>query len=103
MLGLLLRPFSQRAPLLGKAIDNYREVLKDSPNLTEALMRLGTLERAMNQNDAALTSFEQAAKISPGKAGAYLNQATVLEAMGQKEKAKEALAGCLALIPTMSS
>jgi tetratricopeptide (TPR) repeat protein len=89
----------QRAALLGKAIENYREVLKASPNFTEALMRLGTLERAMNQNDAALTSFEQAAKISPENADAYLNKAMILEAMGQKDKAKQAYSQTLGVDP----
>jgi tetratricopeptide (TPR) repeat protein len=89
----------QRGSLLSEAQQNYRQVLKIAPNSTEALLRLGTIERVVNDNAEALASFEQAIKINPDNVDAYLDRAMVLEAIGQRDKAKEAYSRTLGLDP----
>ncbi|MGA8595917.1 MAG: tetratricopeptide repeat protein [Bryobacteraceae bacterium] len=89
----------QRATLLGNAEANYREVLKATPNSVEAWMRLGTMERILNQNDAALASFDKAITAAPGNADAYLNRAMLLEVMGEKDRAREAYGQTLGVDP----
>ncbi|MFZ0592562.1 MAG: tetratricopeptide repeat protein [Bryobacteraceae bacterium] len=89
----------QRATLLGNAEANYGEVLKATPNSVEAWMRLGTMERILNQNDAALASFDKAITAAPGNADAYLNRAMLLEVMGEKDRAREAYSQTLGVDP----
>jgi tetratricopeptide (TPR) repeat protein len=90
---------TQRATLLGNAEENYREVLKATPNSPEALMRLGAIQRILNQYDAALASFDRAIKVSPGNADAYLSRAMLLEVMGEKDRAREAYSQTLGVDP----
>ncbi len=80
----------QRATLLHSAQDNYESVLKVTPNSAETLLRLGTIQRTLNENAAALDSFDRAIKANPGNADGYLNKAVMLEEMGQRDQAKEA-------------
>lgn len=98
--GTSLPPNSpQRATLLGNAEANYREILKATPNSVEVWMRLGTMERILNQNDAALASFDKAITAAPGNADAYLNRAMLLEVMGEKDRAREAYGQTLGVDP----
>jgi tetratricopeptide (TPR) repeat protein len=89
----------ERATLIGNAIQNYEQVASGSPNSAELYIRLGTLNRMLNRNDAALKAFEQAAKADPGNAEASLNRAIVLEARGQKDQARAAYIQTLGLDP----
>ncbi len=75
--------------LFEQAADNYKEILKTSTNSAEVWLRLGVLQRQLNQYDSALASFEQAANTDPHNASAVLNQAILLQALGKR---KEALA-----------
>jgi Flp pilus assembly protein TadD len=63
------------------------------------LLRLGTVQRLLNQKEAALASFDQAAKESPGNVEASLNRAMIYETMGQKDKARDAYGQTLGLDP----
>ena len=89
----------ERATLLGNAIQNYEQVASGSPKSAELYNRLGTLDRMLNRNDAALKAFEQASKADPGNADAPLNRAMVLETMGQKDQARAAYLQTLGMDP----
>jgi Flp pilus assembly protein TadD len=57
------------------------------------------LQRILNQNDAALESFNQAARSNPGNPQPVLSRAMLLESMGQKEKARDAYSQTLGIDP----
>src|SRR6185437_11521592 len=65
--------------LFGQAADNYKQILKSSANSAEIWLRLGALQRELDQNDAALVSFEEAGKADPRSANAFLNRGMLLE------------------------
>jgi tetratricopeptide (TPR) repeat protein len=56
----------------------------------DAWIRLGVLQRSQSDNDAAMTSFRQAASLNPRSATAFLNQAVLLESEGKKKEAEDA-------------
>jgi tetratricopeptide (TPR) repeat protein len=85
--------------LFAQAAENYKEILKTSENSAEIWLRLGALQRELNQNDAALSSFEQAAKADPRNADAFLNQGMLLEEMGKKKEAADAYNATLGIDP----
>jgi tetratricopeptide (TPR) repeat protein len=89
----------ERNVLLTQAIDNYKAVLHATANGSEVWFRLGTLQRILNQNDAALESFNQAARSNPGNPQPVLSRAMLLESMGQKEKARDAYSQTLGIDP----
>jgi tetratricopeptide (TPR) repeat protein len=72
---------------LESSVDNYKQILKSNPNATDVWIRLGALQRALGQNDAALASFEQASNTAPQSVDALLNRATLLDALGRKKEA----------------
>lgn len=79
----------QRKPLLTGAEQNYKQVAASSAHPVDVLLRLGTVQRMLNEKEASLASYEQASKASPGNAEALLNRAMTLEAMGQIDKARD--------------
>ncbi len=85
--------------LFGQAVDNYREILKTSANSAEIWLRLGALQRQLNQNDAALSSFEQAGNANPRDANAFLNRGMLLQDMGKKKEAVDAYNRTLGIDP----
>lgn len=85
--------------LFQDAADNYKEILKSNANSTDVWMRLGVLQRQLNQYDAALASFEQAGTADPHNAGAPLNQALLLQAMGKQKEAAAAYSKVLGIDP----
>ncbi len=76
--------------LVQAAIADLKQVLKTSPKVEDAWLRLGILQRSQNDNDAAMASFQQAAAINPRSASAFLNQAVLLEFLGRKKEAEDA-------------
>jgi tetratricopeptide (TPR) repeat protein len=81
------------------AADNYKEILKTSPNSADVWMRLGVMQRELGQSDAALASFEQAGNADPKNVQAFLNRAMLFEALGKKTEAHDAYNKVLALQP----
>jgi tetratricopeptide (TPR) repeat protein len=85
--------------LIQQAADNYKEILKTTPNSADLWMRLGVMQRELGQFDAALASFEQAGNADPQNAQAFLNRAMLFEALGKKTEAHDAYNKVLALQP----
>jgi tetratricopeptide (TPR) repeat protein len=88
----------ERTSLLKDSAGNYEQVLKTA-NSFEALVRLGTVQRLLKENEAALGSFERAMKLNPGNSEAFLSRAEILEALGQKDKARDAYNQTLGVDP----
>jgi tetratricopeptide (TPR) repeat protein len=82
-----------------RAADNYKEILKTSANSAEIWLRLGALQRELDQNDAALASFEQAGNADPHSADAFLNKGMLLEDTGKKKEAIDAYNRTLGIDP----
>jgi tetratricopeptide (TPR) repeat protein len=85
--------------LLQQAADNYKEVLKTTPNSVDVWLRLGVMQRQLGQFDAALASFEQAGNINNKSTEAFLNQALLNDALGKKKEAADAYSKVLAIDP----
>lgn len=85
--------------LFQAAADDYKSILKTSANSADVWLRLGSLQRELKQNDAALSSFEQAGIADPHNAAAFLNQGMLLEAMGRKKDAVSAYNKTLGVDP----
>lgn len=77
----------QAKALFQSAIDNYKQVLKTSASATDVWIRLGALQRALGQTDAALASFEQASNTDPQNIDAILNRGMILDTLGRKKEA----------------
>ncbi|MBV9265898.1 MAG: tetratricopeptide repeat protein [Acidobacteriaceae bacterium] len=84
---------------LGQAIDNYKQVLKSTPNAVEVWLRLGTLQQTLGQLDQALASFEQVSHIDPRNAPALINRGVILEAQGKKKDASDIYNQALGIDP----
>jgi tetratricopeptide (TPR) repeat protein len=99
--GLQAKTNPQRSKqLVDAAISDLKQVLKTSPKAEDAWLRLGTLQRAVNQNDEALASFQQAISANPTNANAYLNLALLLEALGKKKEAADSYNRVLGINPS---
>lgn len=85
--------------LFQQAADNYKTILKTSANSADIWLRLGALQRALGQDDAALASFEQAGNADPNSADAFLNKGMVLENLGKKKEATDAYNRTLGIDP----
>jgi tetratricopeptide (TPR) repeat protein len=85
--------------LYQSAADNYKQVLKSNGNATDIWLRLGTLQRALGQPDAALASFEQASNTNPQDVNAILQRAMLLETMGRKKEAGDLYNRALGIDP----
>lgn len=85
--------------LAQSAVDNLQELLKTSPKDEGTWIRLGTLQRMEQQNDAALASFQKATELNPRNAVAYLNYGLLLEAVGKKKEASDAYNRVLGIDP----
>lgn len=89
----------QAKALFQSAEDNYKQILKTNANATDVWIRLGTLQRALGQTDAALASYEQASNTDPQNANAILNRAMLLEALGRKKEASDLYNRALGIDP----
>ncbi len=85
--------------LADAAVSDLKQVLKTSPKAEDAWLRLGTLQRALNQNDDAIASFQQAISVNPTSASAFLNQALLLDALGKKKEASDSYNRVLGIDP----
>ncbi len=81
------------------AAENYKEIIKSTPNASDVWMRLGVLQRQLGQYDAALASFEQAGSVDPHNSGAPLNEALLFEALGKRKEAAAAYNKVLTIDP----
>lgn len=81
------------------AADNYKEILKTNSNSSDTWVRLGMLQRQLGNQDAAISSFEQASKVDPRNVNALLNEAMLLELQGKRDKAAETYNRILGLDP----
>ncbi len=88
-----------RLKLLSDAADNYKEILKTNPKSSQLWLRLGAVQRTLNQSDAALASFEEAGKVDPKSRDAFLNEAMLLDALQRKKEAADAYNKVLNLEP----
>ncbi len=75
--------------LRDSAIADFKEVLKTSPKSEDIWIRLGLLQRASDQPDAAMGAFDQAIAINSRSESAVLNKAVLLESMGKKKEAAD--------------
>lgn len=75
--------------LFTQAADNYKELLKNTPGITDNWLRLGTLQRQLGQSTEALASFEQASKANPKDVNALLNRGMLLETLGRGSEASD--------------
>lgn len=89
----------QRNVLLSQAETNYKQVLPKASDSSEVWLRIGAIQQALSENDAALNSFEQASKANPGNVNALVNRAQLLEAMGRKDKARDVYNQALGVDP----
>jgi tetratricopeptide (TPR) repeat protein len=71
------------------AIGDLQAYLKESPKSDDAWNQLGVLQRSLAQNDAAMSSFNQAIALNSNNAQAWLNKAVLLDAMGKKKEAAD--------------
>lgn len=90
---------SQRNTLLSEAEANYKQVLQKAGDPSEIWLKLGAIQQALDEKDAALDSFEKASKANPGNASALVSRAGLLEAMGQKTKARDVYNQALGVDP----
>lgn len=90
---------SQRNTLLRQAEANYKQVLPKAGDSSEVWLRIGAIQQALTDNEAALNSFEQASKANPGNASALVNRAELLDAMGRKDKARDVYNQALGVDP----
>lgn len=88
------------------AISKFEETLSASdlsPEVREkTLYNLGTVYLENNRPDAALTSFDEALKISPRETRTLINRAEALRAMQQYDEALESLDQALAIKSSLS-
>jgi tetratricopeptide (TPR) repeat protein len=82
------KPDEARA-LFESAAENYKELLKGNPKASPVWIRLGALQRALGQNEAALASFEQATNTDPQNIEALLNRGMLLDSLGRKKEAAD--------------
>ncbi len=73
-----------------------QEATAQNPESAEAFLRLGEAYMSNNDNEAALTAFEQAIALTPS-AGAYARQALVLLTLQRQKEAKTAIDSALKL------
>src|SRR5262249_28963165 len=73
--------------------------LSATANGAEVWFRLGSLQRVLNQNNAALDSFKQAARSNPSNPQPVLSSAILLESLGQRDKARDAYGQTLGIDP----
>jgi predicted O-linked N-acetylglucosamine transferase (SPINDLY family) len=83
---------AHRAGRLEEAALQFEEVLKWKPQQFEALYSLGVIAHAQSRLQQALVYLDKAVQVRPGFAQAYVARATVLQGLGQAEKAKADLA-----------
>ena len=75
--------------LFQQAVDNYQQVLKTNPKSTDVWVRLGLVQRQLDDRDGALKSFQEAEKVNPRDVGALGNEGMLLEDMGKKKEAMD--------------
>jgi tetratricopeptide (TPR) repeat protein len=85
--------------LVSSAIEDMKTYLQASPKSDDGWNRLGVLQRASAQNDAALSSFNQAISINPNNSAAWLNKGVLLDAQGKKKDAVDAYNKVLGIDP----
>lgn len=85
--------------LLEDAANNYKEILKTTTNSPDIWLRLGILQRELEQNDAALASFQQASSADPHNSAPVLNEAMLLEYLGKRKDALTAYNKVLGIDP----
>ena len=73
--------------LLKQSADNFKEILKTNSTSSDVWSRLGTIQSALGETDAALASFEQAATSDPKNWAALLNEAVILDGLNRKKEA----------------
>ena len=81
------------------AAENYKQIAKTTPNAAEVWLRLGILQRQLEQYDAAIASFQQSETASPRSPDAFINQATLLDQLGRKKEAVEVYNKVLGIDP----
>jgi tetratricopeptide (TPR) repeat protein len=89
----------QAKAMFQSAAANYKEVLKANGKATDVWIRLGALQRALGENDAALASFEQATNTDPQNVEAILQHAMMLETLGRKKEAADLYNRALGIDP----
>ena len=67
-----------------------RVILLGSPYAALAWNNLGTIRMAQERHHEALLCYEEAIQIDPGYSNAWCNRASSLQALGQKDPAREA-------------
>lgn len=85
--------------LFQQAAGNYQEVLKTNPKSTDVWVRLGLVQRQLDDKDAALKSFQAAEKINPRDVNALGNEGMLLEDMGKKQEAMDVYNRMLGIDP----
>ena len=90
---------AQTKALIQNAVDNYKQVLTSKGNATEIWVRLGNLQRALGQSDAALASYEQASNTDPQNIDAVLRRAMLMDALGRKKEAGDLYNRALGIDP----
>ena len=76
--------------LFQQAADNYKQILKTTTNSADVWLRLGILQEALGDYDAALASFEQGSNADPHNPNTVLQRAMLLEKLGKTKDAAAA-------------
>ncbi len=98
--GMAAKSNPDRAKQLAEsAVADLKQVLQTSPKYEDAWVRLGVLQRDLNQYDAAMASFQQASTVNPRSSAAFLNEALLLESQGKKKEASAAYNKVLGVDP----
>ena len=85
--------------MVASAIEDLKSYVQSSPKSDEGWNRLGILQRALGQSDAAISSFNQATSLNPSNSAAWVNKAVLLESQGKKKEAADAYGRVLGIDP----
>ena len=92
-------PEAERAKYLERAEELLRPVLNGSSATADAYFALGRVRRSQFRNDEAIVAFERAVALNPNHPGALRHLGVAQMAVGQPQKAIEAVMRLIEISP----
>ncbi len=89
----------EKQGLSEKAIESYREALKEAPNDPWTWINMGVSYQRLAMSEEALRCYDNAIKLNPTDADAWSNRAIALRLLGKIEEAVESYDRALAIDP----
>ena len=90
---------SQAKTYLQSAAENYKQIIKSAANSGQVWYRLGQVQQALGDNNAALASYEQSANVAGSDPIPHLSRGMLLEQLGKKKEARDEYTKVLAIDP----